>query len=211
MSRVAAQGPAGPWRVVFDGQSHNLLPGNVEPAPPWEAISGPEHLNYPSRLMAGRGIPWTNVAIGGASWTTLATTAATRLWPIAGTATATILVMVGGTNDITDGDTGAQAYADAVSYAEAARTNGFGPIIAGTIPGAASLNASHETQRQSHNALLLANGDGAFDYVVDFDATALADWTDPVYYFTDEIHWVAAGAQLAAETVAPYLDAALGL
>src|SRR5690606_37558724 len=121
MTRGQFRGPGGPWRVVFDGQSHTN-----DPPPP---------TSYPPRLMSGRGIPWANVAINGTSWSMLldggtnaveveVAPASERLHPLAGYTTATILVMSGGQQDIFDGDTGEQVYADAAAYAEAARAAG---------------------------------------------------------------------------------------
>jgi hypothetical protein len=154
--------------------------------------------------MAGRDIPWSNVAFGGASWTALAPDAPTALYPKA-TAGMDILVMCGGSQDITDGDSGQTLYDEEVAYAAGARSAGFDRVLVVTLVGNVSNSADQNAARLAHNDLLRTDPAGAFDAVVDLDATALADWTNATYY-EDGIHWTTAGAQLAAATIAPDLD-----
>jgi len=198
MTRGAFRAP-GPWRVVFDGQSLNLVGLNLDLT---------THTTYPEQVMADRRVVWNNVAISGASWTVLATTAATRLHPLANRNDNTLLVMCGGTADIAAGDSGATLYADEVAYANAARTAGFDYIICTTLVGNSGNDAGEETARLNHNSLLLADASNAFDAVVDFDVPPIDDWTDLDYYF-DGVHWWVTGAEAAANLMAPALDAVL--
>jgi hypothetical protein len=197
MSGLALRaGGTTPFRVVFDGQSLNVIP-------PYEGnILG---WSYPWYLMRGRGIPASVVAVSGQSWTTLFTTIESRLYPVLNRADVTVLIMCGGTSDIASGDSGAQLYADHRQYADAARTEGATYVIATTLVGNTGNDAGEEAARAAFNALLLADAGNSFDAVVDLDATALTDWTDGDYYF-DGVHWYDPGAVLAANTVAPALD-----
>jgi len=189
--------PGGAWRVVFDGQSLNLTGVNVD-----LETNNP----YPDQVMSGRGVPWANVAVAGQSWTTLATTAATRTHPLAGFTTNTLLVMCGGTADILDGDSGATLYADEVAYANAARAAGYSHVVATTLVGNSATTGGQNSARLSHNSLLLADASNAFDFVVDFDVPPLDDWTDTDYYF-DGVHWLETGAAAAAALMSPVIDA----
>lgn len=200
MVRVPVRPPAQPgdFRVVFDGQSLNIAPLDF-------SILG---WSYPWHLMHGRNIPWSRVAISGTSWTTLATTAATRLHPQAHTAATTILIMCGGTADVTSGDDGQTMYDEEVAYAAAARAAGFDYVISTTLVGHIGMNASQHTEREARNTLMLADPDGAFDAVADFDNSPLSDWTNTAYYF-DGVHWYDPGAVLAAQIMAPVLDGIL--
>lgn len=194
--KVQARLPGAPFRVVFDGQSHNNIPA---------APNG-----MPSQLMSGRSIPWANVAVNGASWTSLLATVGSRRVYEQATLHAgqTILVMTGGTQDILDGDTGAQVYADAVAYAEAARTAGYDYALASTIPDALNIDDDPDQAqaRADHNGLILADAAEAFDGVIDFD-TALPDVGDTTYWDVDFVHLKPAGAGVVAALYAPLLDA----
>ena len=161
----------------------------------------------------GKGLSlWSrNVAVGSAAWHDLALTAVDRLFPYGGVALSTALVMNGGQSDLWDGESGAQVYAEEVAYAAAARAAGFDVVVAITIcPG--QYSEAEEAARLEHNDLLLADASGGFDAVVDVAALPeLADPTDLTYYDALGIHWTEAGAQIAADALAPVLQANLGL
>lgn len=183
-------------RIVFDGQSLNTIPAAAGQA-------------YPHQTMRGRSEAYTVVAISGTSWTVLATTAATRLHPLGPLATTSVLVMNGGTSDLTEDDSGATIMADAVSYADAARTAGFDYVIVTTIPPAVHLTGARETARDDFNTLVVADAGGDFDAVVDFRGTVLNDYSDADYYIFDQIHWGVGGAKVAADLVAAAIDSVL--
>lgn len=192
---------AGAWRPVFDGQSLNNIAAGPELITPTAT--------YPFRAMASRGLAWSNVAVDGESWTVLAATAATRLWPLlTGPETSSVLIMCGGTADLNlESDSAATVYANMADYADAAKTAGADLVIGTTITPATPLTGPKETARTGANALLLADARGSFDHVVDFaGTTGLDDHTSQFYAF-DGIHLSWLGAQLAADTMAPTLDA----
>jgi hypothetical protein len=185
-------------KVVFDGQSHNLVPADK---------------SYPSYLMSGRRLSWTNVAVGGQGWTQLRTTAATRLFPQFKGAQTTILIMNGGTQNMLDNQTGAQIYADAWLYADQARAAGADYVICTTIQNAGpffgSPTEAQESARQVANGLILADSLGKFDEVVDITQSPLDNTGDQYYYFLDRVHMNPQGAKIMADFVAPALDAVL--
>lgn len=203
-----------PWRIVFDGQSHNRWPpAELPPGTPWVDGIGP----YPNRLMAMLpGVPWHNAAQGGEGWGDLAVDAATRLHPQARNrdGCTDVLIMSGGQGDIYNaGCTGAQVYDRAVAYAEAARAAGFHVVFATTMPafgpgGSIDPTPDMLQARIDHNTLLMADAEGAFNTVVDWHThPILADATNPTYWETDRAHMKPATADLAASLAA----AALGL
>lgn len=206
MSTAVANVRSSQCRVVFDGQSMNVLP--VFPD------------NYPAQLMLGRGIIFRNVAISGISWTVLQASMTTRTLPFAGKAQLSILVLCGGTTDLAlpgdmaggEANTGAQAYTDMQSYATAARAAGFDSIIANTLtPSDAFLHTTTsgtaEIERQNLNTLIKANSAG-FEGIVDMAGAdaRLMDCTNATYYEqTFKTHFTPAGAAVAASLVAPVL------
>lgn len=204
MSQGQLRGPA-PVRVVFDGQSLNYTP-----AAPY---------NVPTRVMSGRHIPWTSVGIGGNGWFDLATTAATRLFPqvrdIAGCTD--ILIMNGGQGDFLNAapsgqQSGATCYSRAVSYANAARAAGFDKIIITTHPamgpdmlGTGRPTPLEATSLADYNTLVLANS-GGFDAIADTSVAPLNDATNTTYFDIDRLHFLAPGAQAAADIISIQLD-----
>ena len=182
-------------RVVFDGQSLNLIPAGYP--------------SYPIQTMKDRSEAYCVVAIAGTSWTTLATTAATRLHPLGPLATTSVLVMNGGTQDVLDGDSGATIMADAVSYADNARAAGFDFVIITTIPPAAGMTAGQNTARGDFNTLVMADAGADFDVSVNLLSGALADNTDQNYYAFDQVHWAEGGAKVAADLIKAALDTVL--
>lgn len=204
-----------PWtgaRVVFDGQSLNLsVPAGASEADRW-----------PNVLMQDYVEPWANVSRGGASWTALLAgdgmtvqPAVDRLWPQADNSAAkTILIMCGGTSDILfETNTGAETMADAIAYADAARTAGFSHVIGSTIPDTTLFNSTMDTARADHNALMVADAGSDFDAVVDLYGNGFNDSTNGSndYFSTDELHLSVNGHIACAALFAPALDTVLAL
>lgn len=197
MPRAAASGGTPAHRIIFDGQSLNLISTDAE-------------TTYPIFVMEGLSLPYSVVAVGGQSWTSLAGTAPTRLHPYGGTADTLTLVMTGGSSDILDGDTGATVMADAVAYADAARAAGFDNVICTTIPPTIAFDTSESDAKDDFNTLLVADAGSDFDAVVDLRVTDLEDATDSTFYL-DGVHWNAAGCEVAGGLAQTALTTVLGL
>lgn len=189
-------------RVVFDGQSLNVVPGPVT--------------TFPYRTMRYYpNVPYSlnDVAVSGTSWTVLNANAPQRVDPLASLAPFTILNMCGGTSDLwapelNDGPT---VYADMVAYANARRTAGFDYVIAVTIAPSTTFDATQESNRVSANSLIMADASNAFDAQVDF--AGIPQLTDPnntTYYF-DGTHYTGPATILCAAALAPAMGTALKL
>ena len=197
--QAAVSGGRPARRVIFDGQSLPLVPATAT-------------LAFPARVMSGRGVPWTVTAVGASSWTAFScSAAATRTHIYGPMADRSILVMAGGTTDLTDGDTGAQAFADAISYADAARTAGFDRVIALTIPPSTALLNTEplETARTDHNTLMVADAGSDFDAIVDLSDDPDFEDATSTYFSVDETHFSIKGARAAARLLAPHIETAL--
>lgn len=182
--------------VVFDGQSLPAVP-SVQ--------------NFPHLVMAGRGLPYHSGCIGAASWTTLATTATNRVDLPQRAHDRAVLVLCGGYTDIVgEGQTGAEALADQESYATARRTAGFDKVIACTMTYGTATSAGNITKIGDYNTLVRANSGAPWDGIADFAAQSeLSDPSNSTYFDADGLHYKQAGAQIAANTLAPVLDAVL--
>lgn len=185
--------------VVFDGQSFNLLPG-------------PLNGGYPVTLMNTYfpTIAWSNVSIGAMSWTKLSATATHRCYVHGNDGLTTVLIMNGGTNDITsEADSGATLYADQGAYATAAKAAGFDLIICLTLTKANSMSGTEDTNRLNNNTLVIADASNYFDGVVQVaEDSRMSDPTDTTY-FSDGVHWTAAGCAVVAGLTQPVLSALL--
>lgn len=187
-----------PFAVIFDGQSLNNYP----------AAPG----NYPTLLMANYpSIAWKddrdNVAVDGLSWTTLATTASTRLHPFGKGALTNILIMCGGTSDIWAGDSAATLYADHLSYANNARAAGFDKVIVTTLVGNILNTTPNNTQRLAFNDLLrLPQALIDFDGIADVAVVTGLDNHLSSSYDSGHIHWSSTGAAQVVTVVKPVLD-----
>ena len=192
--------------IVGDGQSHSNIPMGFA---------------IPNVVSTDLGYPLSSVGVGGSSWSTLLTTVHTRLGPVLSddASSTAVLLMIGGSQDIVEGDTAATVYADAVAYAAAARSLATGPlyIVAATIPpvGPNVLSNNHFTEaeeavRVAANALMLADASGAFDAAVDIGIAPYDDPTDPTYFQVDQTHLTELGAQgIAQGIVIPAVEAVL--
>lgn len=121
--------------------------------------------------------------------------------------------MSGGQNDLGEGDTGQQLYDDAVAYANARRAAGFTHVIITTIPASLVLTSSgYDDERQDFNTIVQADPDGAFDAVVDWAVGILEDPESDGPGQSDGLgHFTIAGAEFAAQLVAPTLETILSL
>ncbi|MGQ0831213.1 MAG: hypothetical protein ACT4OV_06000 [Microthrixaceae bacterium] len=184
------------FSVIFDGQSLNGRPRGVDSAP--------------SKLMAGRDIPTSEVWIDGYSWMQLAPTVADRIGTFPTVAQVTIAIGIGGTTDYRFFRTGEQVYADMVSWAVNARAAGVDYVIQTTTTPSSKIVGEAEDNRRAGNALVLADASHAFDAVVDLAGDPrLSDVSNTAYYL-DGTHWTAAAAQVAADLLAVALDARVG-
>lgn len=190
---------------------------------------GQSHCNTP----AGRAIPHAVAqalglpppflpAVGGASWTTLASTLTTRCFPFVRACRRPIVLLIGGTQDCIEGDTGAAIYAEMADHAVRIRRNmpTDGLIIGCTIPAVDGDNpltggawtAPREAERVAANLLIVADGSGRFDAVADI-ASVLTDPTlvwpnDGALYDIDGTHLAQAGVDAATVVVLEAIDEA---
>ncbi len=208
--------PPGLVRVFFTGQSRNFYP-----------LASNSVDAYPTRLMSNYpGIDWRadDIAFSGYSWTNLTPLAARDLHRRLGHAANNVIVCCGGEADIfgiAGNDTGAVAFADITAYVDAARTAATGHgtnlyAIGTTLCGSNTISATRNGRRIDYNDLMVADAAGDFDEVADLDGTAIGgpasgsevSGIDDTYY-ADGVHWNALGAQLAADTIEPHMDAIL--
>lgn len=124
----------------------------------------------------------------------------------------TIVIGVGGTTDYALNRTGAQVYADEVSWANSVRAAGADYIIQTTTTPSTTFTAPQDTNRINGNILVMADASNAFDYSIDLAGDPrLSNPIDTTYYNPDGTHPNSAGAQVIADLIAPALDAILAL
>lgn len=162
---------------------------------------------YPYRVMSGRGIPHVVPAVNGTSWSSLQPTQTTRLGRAIAPYERCVLVMCGGTSDLTEGDTAATLLSDMEGYATSARALGVDYIIATTITPSTLLDATQETRRVAANTLIKAST--AWEACIDLAAIPALQNTADTTYYLDGTHWTGTGAQIAADAISPAVDTAL--
>jgi hypothetical protein len=205
MTRAPFRLPA-PVRIVFAGQSHNQ----------WPPFGYGDDLGpYPNRLMRFfPNLPWHNAAHGGHGWAELALTFDDDVVPQARhrDGCTDVLIMSGGQSDIYEDDkTGAETYALAVAYAQAARGAGFQYVLVTTMPafgpgGSIDPTPDMLQARIDHNTLMMADAGNDWDGVADWHShPALADATNTTYFENDFVHFKPAAADVAAFIVEPIL------
>jgi hypothetical protein len=189
---------ASSYRVIFDGQSLNWSPAKPN--------------NYPTKLLSGRGLNSANVAISGFAWVQLKNLINDRMAHHLLRAPITIVIGVGGTTDYALNRTGAQVYADEVSWANSVRAAGADYIIQTTTTPSTVFSGAQDSNRINGNLLVMADASNAFDYSVDLAGDPrLSNPIDTTYYNPDGTHPNNAGAQVIADLIAPALDSILSL
>jgi hypothetical protein len=166
--------------------------------------------DFPRLTMVGLDAGFNRVGFNGLGWGLLLSGGyQTELTKTAIGTTTNILVMSGGHGDFTFGADGETTYDRAVTAAEAAVAAGFDAVVITTMsPTLETVTDDQETDREEYNTLLLANGDDAFDAVIDLAGDSrLDDYTDTTYYDADETHYNPAGSLVAADLTRPDIAA----
>jgi hypothetical protein len=181
------------YLVVFDGQSFNTLP------------SGPT--GYPPMLMNYfPNVSWRNPSKSATEWDDLSRRASQEAWTWPSQVGFAILIMNGGTSDVSVGDSGQLIYDDQKAYALAARAAGYDRILTVTILPSTSFNGTMNTNRTTGNTKLLTNADGAFDGVADFAGDSRMQNPADTNYYSDGTHPAAPlGVGVEVELTLPFL------
>lgn len=121
-----------------------------------------------------------------------------------------ILVFWEGTNDLNNGKTAAQAYANIKAYCQARKAAGWVVIVCTILPRTNSLNANHEASRLEVNESIRTNAvsEGWADQVVDIGADPLIGLTGSasnIFYYSDGLHLTSEGHSVSKT----YLSSAL--
>lgn len=182
-----------PARVVFDGQSLNLIG------------------QYPPKLMAQfPGVDWVNEAIGSQPWQTLSAWAQ-RVDRWANTALYTIYMMNGGSSNIFLNaiEPGTTAAAREATMAQGRKAAGFDYVLNITLTPYGGSTGATEAERITFNNVRKAN---TTDWSACVDLNLIPESRDPTnttYYDALQLHWKPALGQLIANAVAPQLSAIL--
>lgn len=194
------------YQIVFDGNSLTFGTGST---------GGND---YPSQTMPFLGTAWHkggNFGVGGQTTLDMIADAATQIDVLVDNATyiRNVLVAWEGRNDIViNHATGAQAYANMVTYCLARRAAGWKVVVPSITPSSGDSEAADfETQRQAYNALMKANwrafADGYADLSDDTRIGQSGDELNGVYYF-DRVHMVDLGYGVVAQLVAAIAEVA---
>lgn len=184
-----------PVRVIFDGQSLNLIG------------------QYPSQLMARySGIDWVVEAIGSQPWQTLMATS----WRVdrwANMSQYSIYMMNGGTSNIFLGtmtESGSAAAAREAAVAQGRKAAGYDYVLNVTLTPFGGGTAAQETERLAFNTIRKAN---VTDWSACVDIDALVpesrDPNNTTWYDALSLHWKIPLGLKIADAVAPSLTAIL--
>lgn len=156
----------------------------------------PDQTPYPTLFLVANPLATTfNVAVDGASVNNML-----EAGPISAVdsryVTGAVAVIWGGTNDLSEGRTGAQVHSAISSWCTGRRSTGFKIVVLNCI----ARGDINNTERLALNSLLVSSHAFA-DAVVDV-ATPLGDWnTIPSYWQADHIHITTAAEQVVATAV----------
>lgn len=151
------------------------------------------YTTYFSALNSGATV--VNVSIGGTSILNMMDRATANVDAIR--VAGAVLVFWGGTNDLSEGRSGATVYSDYASYCTSRRSAGWTKIIGINCIARGDIN---NTQRLALNSALLS-GHSFLDALIDA-ATFVEDWTTiPSYWQGDHIHLLSAAYSALATTL----------
>ena len=120
-------------------------------------------------------------------------------------ATANILILEGGINDIYNAGTQSSINTSIRSYSAKARATGFKIYVmtlTPVMPGAYGWGSSLETIRQAVNTDRRTNWAAYCDGLIDVDSNStISDPTNRTYYLTDGLHWTSKTNDIVADMV----------
>jgi hypothetical protein len=162
--------------MVADGDS--ITSGDLAPTP------------YTSYLALNGAWNIINWGIPGETLATMLANAPANIDRLYVTGQKNVVVIWGGTNDFFFGTSVSTVYADMTSYVAARHAVGWKVIVPTMLS-----RAGEETQKNSYNALILANSAGA-DGIADFTGTPLGCdgcSTNATWFNSDKLHPTEAG------------------
>lgn len=191
-----------PPNVVFEGDSQ-MGTGSVATLSP-TAFGD----TMPAFVVAGIDPRATlaNVANFGAQVSQMDASYATQIEPLFSPGKANVLVLWGGTNDLSlGGATAAAVLASTASLVAKARATGFTVVTGTLLPRTdGSKPVNFDANRATINAALRANADGIYgDYIADPAAdTRIGDDadSDDTRYYSDKLHMTARGYSVVADS-----------
>jgi lysophospholipase L1-like esterase len=156
---------------------------------------------YPTQLASLTGLPAANFGVNG--WQSYITDGnyPTREGPAYNAATANVLILEVGVNDIYAGNRSVSDVDTSVrSFCAQGRASGY-KVYVMTI-AAASMNTAQETERLAINSDRRANWSAYCDGLIDIAAnSAFSDTTNATYYQSDGVHWTTAADAVVANLV----------
>jgi hypothetical protein len=148
------------------------------------------------------------LGVNGARITDMDTNYATHTAPSFNAATANVLILEAGINDIYNAETQSTIDTAVRSYCAKARATGFKVYLQTVAASNSSWNSGLETVRQAVNVDRRTNWPSYCDGLIDVAAdAAFSNPADTTYFYPDQIHWTAA----ADTVVANLIKAAVGL
>lgn len=124
-----------------------------------------------------------------------------------------VVVIWGGTNDLSIGTAEATVYSNTVAYCQARQAAGFKVVVLTTLPRTGNTVGNFETLRQSLNTSIRSNwatfADALADVGNDPTIGQAGDTANLTYYYTDGIHLINAGYAIVAAAVASALTGLL--
>ncbi len=188
-------------RITFEGDSRTA------------SVSLSSYSNqsaYPKAVLTGLGDNWSGQAVAEANETMqqIVTQYATEILPYRNTSlTKDIIYLFAGTNDIENGRTGAQVYADIVTFCTTAKADGFKVVVFGEIDRNWGSYVAMDAERAALRTLMLADfgtsvstniysGGSYADYYVDLYGEATFQSYLSADYQVDGVHPDASGSAL---------------
>ena len=195
-------------RVIFEGDSRT---GSVA-SPNFSSNSA-----YPKAVITGLGSGWSGTLVSESNETvqSMVSQYTTEIQPFRNTSlNKDVIVIWGGVNDIRTGArTGAQVYADIVTFCTTAKADGFKVVVVGECDSNFTSYAAMNAERVALRTLMLADsvtasgvsnvtsGASYCDYYIDiFADTRFQTYSDTTYYQADGIHLNATGSGIIANT-----------
>lgn len=168
---------------------------------------------YPAVLIAALGSAWVgqNLGIPGETLTTMISARATEIDPLYDATKATnVIVVFGGTNDITQGTSAATTYARLVSYCQAIKAAHPWKLVVITPPTGAGIGGTLEPTMAAYNALVCAGWQTFADGLADiYPDSRLANSLNATYFATDKTHLTDAGYAVVGAYAAAAVQSAL--